>query len=82
MAGITWTKSWAGADDGTIVGGTDLKNIQDDLAIVLTTDDFAVADVLVTSDIGVTVQAYAVTKDYLFWENSAVSYENDAVYTT
>ena len=71
MAGITWTKAWAGADDGTIVGGTDLKNIQDDLA-----------NVLVTSDIGVLVKSYTDPGDLIFWENVAVSWENDAVYTT
>jgi len=53
MPGITWTKEWAGTDDGTIVGGTDLKNIQDDLATVLTTSDLTVADVLTTSDLTV-----------------------------
>jgi hypothetical protein len=31
---IIWTKYWQGSDDGTIVGGIDLKNIQDDLANV------------------------------------------------
>ena len=71
MAGITWTKAWAGADDGTIVGGTDLKNIQDDLA-----------NVLVTSDIGVLVKSYTDPGDLIFWENDAVSWENDAVYIT
>lgn len=71
MSGITWTKEWAGSDDGTIVGGTDLKNIQDDLAPVLT-----------LSDIGVLVKAYNDPGDALFWEGNAVSYENDAVYTT
>jgi len=29
--GITWTKEWQAADDGTIVSGLDLKNIQDDI---------------------------------------------------
>ena len=28
---ITWTKEWAAVDDGTIIGGADLKNIQDDV---------------------------------------------------
>ena len=28
---ITWTKEWQAADDGTIVSGLDLKNIQDDI---------------------------------------------------
>jgi len=71
MSGITWTKDWSGADDGTIVGGADLKNIQDDLSTVLT-----------TSDIGVTVKAYTEPGTHIFWENSAVSWENDAVYIT
>lgn len=26
-----WTKRWTAADDGTVVGGIDLKNIQDDI---------------------------------------------------
>lgn len=69
MSGISWTKEWKGADDGTIVGGVDIKNIQDDLAPVLT-----------TTDIGVLVQAYAEADDLVFWENDVVAYENDAVY--
>lgn len=28
---ITWTKEWMASDDGTIVSGLDLKNIQDDI---------------------------------------------------
>ena len=69
MSGISWTKEWAGADDGTIVGGVDLKNIQDDLAVVLT-----------ITDIGVTVKAYSDPGDLVFWENDAVAYEGAAVY--
>lgn len=36
---IVWTKYWAGSDDGTILKGIDLRNIQDDLAVVQTVDD-------------------------------------------
>ena len=36
---IIWTKDWVGADDGTIVGAIDIKNIQDDLSIVQTVND-------------------------------------------
>ena len=36
---ITWTKEWEGSDDGTILKAIDLKNIQDDLADVLTVGD-------------------------------------------
>lgn len=45
--GITWTKEWQGADDGTVLRAVDLRNIQLDLA-----------NVLQTSDIGVSAQAY------------------------
>ena len=71
MAGITWTKEWAGADDGTIVGGADLKNIQDDLSTVLT-----------TSDIGVLVTSYTDPGVAVFWENDFVSWENTGIYVT
>lgn len=70
MAGIEWTKDWSGADDGAIVGGIDLGNIQDDLSIVLT-----------VADIGVLVQGYEDPGELVFWENDAVAYQNAAVYT-
>lgn len=47
---ITWTKNWSGADDGTLLKGVDLGNIQGDLAAVVQ-----------TTDIGVTVQGYDAT---------------------
>lgn len=47
---IVWTKNWSGADDGTILRGIDLGNIQGDLA-----------GVVQTSDVGVTVQGYNAT---------------------
>ena len=28
---ITWTKNWQSSDDGTLISGIDLKNIQDDI---------------------------------------------------
>jgi hypothetical protein len=51
---VSWTKLWTGADDGTIVGGVDLGNLQNDLALVLQ-----------TSDIGSTVQAQDAALDLL-----------------
>jgi len=49
---IIWTKDWAGTDDGSIVGGVDLKNIQDDLSNVLQTgDSIVVASVTSTGGI-------------------------------
>ena len=29
---ITWTKNWSASDDGTVLTGADLKNIQDDVS--------------------------------------------------
>lgn len=51
---VTWSKLWTGADDGTIVRGIDLGNIQNDLALVVQ-----------TSDVGSTVQAYSAVLDIL-----------------
>jgi len=49
---ITWTKEWSGTDDGTIVGGVDLKNIQDDLANVLQTlDDITATSLTLSSGV-------------------------------
>ena len=49
---IIWTKDWAGSDDGTILGGVDLKNIQDDLSNVLqTAESISVTEVTVTGGI-------------------------------
>ena len=28
---ITWTKSWSASDDGTVLGGNDIGNIQGDI---------------------------------------------------
>lgn len=36
---ITWTKDWSGSDDGTILKGIDLGNIQNDMTAVLQTTD-------------------------------------------
>jgi len=36
---IVWTHYWGGTDDGTTLKGIDLRNIQDDLAVVQTIDD-------------------------------------------
>jgi hypothetical protein len=49
---IIWTKDWEGTDDGTIIGGLDLKNIQDDLSNVLqAADSISVTEVTVTGGI-------------------------------
>ena len=65
---ITWTKYWTGADDGTTLKGVDLKNIQDDLGNVLT-----------SSDIGSTVQAYDEGTTTVCYEGAVVCYEEAVV---
>ena len=49
---VIWTKDWSGSDDGTIIGGIDLKNIQDDLSNVLqAADSISVTAVTITSGV-------------------------------
>ncbi len=35
MGFITWTKSWSSADNGSVLGGTDLQNLQSDISSVI-----------------------------------------------
>jgi hypothetical protein len=35
MGNISWTKSWSASDDGTVFGGADIENIQDDITGVV-----------------------------------------------
>jgi len=61
---VTWTKEWAGADDGSIVGGADLKNIQDDLANVLQTlDDISATSITLSSGIITIAETATPTAD-------------------
>lgn len=67
---INWTKAWSGSDDGTIIRGVDLKNIQDDLA-----------GVLQSSDIGDSVASQSdVNTAIVCNDNEVVCYENEVVY--
>ena len=35
MGNITWTKSWSASDNGTVLGGADIQNIQNDITTVV-----------------------------------------------
>ena len=35
MGNIAWTKSWSASDNGTVLGGADLQNIQNDITTVV-----------------------------------------------
>ena len=48
--GIEWTKIWRGSDDGTLLKGVDLKNIQEDMSNVLTTSDVGSSAEIITHD--------------------------------
>lgn len=61
MPGIEWTKTWSGTDDGSLFRGIDLRNLQQDLASVLTTSDL--------SDHGTLV---FWQNDVVSWENEAI----------
>jgi len=52
---IEWTRVWAGVDDGTILTALDLKNIQQDMANVLTTSDVGSNADIMTHDGAVVV---------------------------
>lgn len=47
MGNIAWTKGWSSADDGTILAGADLQNIQNDITAVI---NGGISNVNVASD--------------------------------
>lgn len=61
MPGLIFTKQWSGLDDGSLLRGIDLRNLQQDLSGVLTTDDL--------SDHGTLV---FWQNDVVSWENEAI----------
>jgi microcystin-dependent protein len=69
MAEIQWTKEWTAADDGTVVTGADLGNIQDDIGSGITTDAVSIH--------GVAVEAPTVGDDdkILFYDHSNLKFD-------
>lgn len=58
---INWTKTWSGTDDGTLLKGVDLRNLQEDLAGVLTTSDVGSnADIITHEDVVVAYEGDVV----------------------
>ena len=66
---ITWTKEWMASDDGTIVSGLDLKNIQDDITSGSTGD--------ATSMWGVPIVQPTAAEDgkVLFYDHATPSFD-------
>ena len=66
---ITWTKEWMASDDGTIVSGLDLKNIQDDITSGSTGDATSIWGIPV-------VQPTAADDDkVLFYDHSSAAFD-------
>lgn len=65
---ISWTKAWAGSDDGTLVKGIDLKNIQDDV-------DANIDNATKLHTFDVEVPAAADDNKVLFWDNDNSKYD-------
>lgn len=69
MAAIVWTKEWSSADDGTIVSGFDLANIQSDIGIGVSVN--------ATSIQGVPVDAPEAVDDdrVIFYDHSNLKFD-------
>jgi len=67
--GITWTKSWQASDDGTVLKGIDLKNIQDDITSGSTGD--------ATSIWGVDIETPTAADDgkVLYYDHGAAAFD-------
>lgn len=91
---ISWTKSWSSSDDGSILYGADLQNIQtnieshthtEDTAITATAAELNILDgaTITTAELnqldGVT-DLVVTTNEFLCWENDIIAYENNLVY--
>lgn len=77
---INWTKLWQAADDGRIIGGADLRTLQDDIDADSVTTPVSDSDLsqITTAE---KVHASAIT-GMVFYENDIISYENELVSTT
>jgi len=76
---ITWTKTWSPADDGSILRGADLRNLQADIntgAVSVGTIP-TVGDIIYWTGLAWAAKSAAVT--YVFCDNELVAWENDAV---
>ena len=85
---ISWTKSWTSSDDGTVLGGADLQNIQTNVAshshteTINNTGAQTKAGVLTLSSDPVfpATSDYAKISELIFYEGALVSYEEAVIY--
>lgn len=80
----TWTKLWSSIYDGTILSGNDLQNLQTDItsnAVDLTSTQTILGDKTFSGSAMFTGSVVNVAKisEFVFWEDSLVSYNDEAV---
>lgn len=70
---VNWTKLWAPSDDGTVLRGVDIRNIQNDISSTGLTDADSIQ--------GKNVAAPTAADDghAMYWDNSADRYDYEAV---
>jgi hypothetical protein len=69
MSEIIWTKEWSAADDGTIISGADLANIQSDISVGVAVDAASIK--------GIPVDAPLAADDgsVLFYDNGNLKFD-------
>jgi len=88
---IVWTKEFSSSDDGSILTGGQLGDIQSDITnntVHLTGDQTIYGEKTFVNDItinGILILSGSVNSvikdtDYVFYENDLCGYENDVVY--
>jgi len=85
---ISWTKEWSSSDDGTVLAGADLENLQLNVEshshteTINTTGNQTKAGVLtLTSDPVLPASSdYAKISEFIFYEGALVSWENEIIY--
>ena len=85
---ISWTHAWSASDDGTILGGADLENIQTNIEshshneTINTTGAQTKAGVLTLTSEPVfpATTDFAKISELIFYEGALVSYEEAVVY--
>ena len=79
-----WTKQWGSTDDGSILSGLDLQNIQTDIvgnAVDLTSIQTIAGDKTFSGIVTISGSIVNVAKvsEYVFYNDDMVSYEDEAV---
>jgi len=85
---INWTKSWTSSDDGTVFGGADLQNLQNNIAAHSHSETINTSGAqtksgvfTLTSDpVFPATSDYAKISELIFYEGALVSWEEEVIY--